>query len=79
MGLSGLARGAWIDIRSPYLGLQEYLIDQAAGDGALDPGTAGTSGFNELALMHQEDIQDNTSPRHPGTPGHFTCGAADGT
>lgn len=71
--------GAWIDIRSPYPGLEQYLIDQAAGDGALAPGVPGTSGFNELALVYQADIQDNTSPPHPETPGHFTCGAADGT
>jgi Ca2+-binding RTX toxin-like protein len=71
--------GAWIDIRSPYPGLEQYLIDQAAGDGALDPGTPGSSGFDELALVYQQDIKDNTNPPHPETPGHFTCGAADGT
>jgi Ca2+-binding RTX toxin-like protein len=71
--------GAWIDIRSPYPGLEQYLIDQAAGDGALDPGTPGSSGFDELALVYQKDIQQNTNPPHPETPGHFTCGAADGT
>ena len=69
--------GAWIDIRSPYPGMMEFLIDQAEGDGAYQPGTFGTSGFRELALVYQQDIQHNTSPPHPETPGHFTCGVAD--
>jgi hypothetical protein len=69
--------GAWITIRNIEPGLLDYLIDKAEGHGALDPGTQGTSGFRELALVYNRDMQHNVNPPHPETPGHFTCGSAD--
>jgi len=55
--------------------MQQYLIDQATGDGAIDVATAGTSGFDELGLVYVSDIKQNNGPPYPGSPGHFTCAA----
>jgi Ca2+-binding RTX toxin-like protein len=69
--------GSWISIRNIEPGLLDYLIAKAEGHGALTPGTSGTSGFRELALVYNRDMRHNASPPHPETPGHFTCGVAD--
>jgi Ca2+-binding RTX toxin-like protein len=45
----------------------------AAGDGATTVTVEGASGEVELALVANKEIKDNTNPRHPDHPGHFTC------
>ncbi len=65
--------GAWVALREIQPGLLEYLINQAHGDGAFQPGTEGTSGFRELALVYHEDVAHNSNPPHTDTPGHFVC------
>jgi Ca2+-binding RTX toxin-like protein len=50
-----------------------FIQDLAEGDGALNPGSKGSSGFNEVAMVFSKDVKDNSNPPHPDTPGHFTC------
>ena len=69
--------GAWVSIRSPEPGLIEYLEDKAEGHGAVEVTEEGSSGFHELAMVYRSDLDENTEPPHPETPGHFTCGAAE--
>jgi hypothetical protein len=50
-----------------------YLLDQSLGDGALDPATRNSSGFDELGLVYTRDVNQNSGPAYPDTPGHFVC------
>jgi Ca2+-binding RTX toxin-like protein len=49
------------------------LVELAAADGALTPGTGGTSGWTELGLVTTKDNKQNNSPKHPDHPGGETC------
>jgi len=53
-----------------------FLQRLAEGDGALTPGAAGTSGFNELAMVFPQDVAQNSHLPHPDHPAHFTCDPA---
>ena len=66
--------GAYVNIRDQSPAIIAYFETQAATDGALRPKTAGTSGFNELAMVYKPDVKNNANPIYPGTPGHFFCG-----
>jgi hypothetical protein len=68
--------GAYVSTRQLSPSLVTYLQQQAEADGASDVtvGTRSTgSGFDELALVYQKDVKQNTKPAHPDTPAHFTC------
>jgi Ca2+-binding RTX toxin-like protein len=67
--------GEWIITRAQSPGMIAYLQDQALGDGALDPATAGSSGFRELGIVFHDENGENAQPViHPG---HFTCPPLD--
>ncbi len=52
--------------------LQRWAYSLGAGQGAADVTTAGTSAFDELALVYQADLQNHgAGPAFPTTPGHF--------
>ncbi|WP_206794239.1 calcium-binding protein [Amycolatopsis sp. MtRt-6] len=52
--------------------LQRWAYSLGAGQAAGDVTTAGTSAFDELALVYQSDLQEHGSgPAFPTTPGHF--------
>ena len=57
--------GAWVDIRAQEPGLLDFLIDMATGDGAVDVGTSGSSGYNDLALVYKPDVKDNANLDFP--------------
>jgi hypothetical protein len=52
--------------------LQRWAGSLGAGQVAADVTTAGTSAYDELALVYQSDLQAHGSgPAFPSTPGHF--------
>ncbi|MEO6205179.1 MAG: hypothetical protein ABIO67_07350, partial [Mycobacteriales bacterium] len=72
------AYGGFNDVRqfSPEMQdfLQRWAYANGAGQTLTGPNgvlTAGTSGYNELALVYNADIRDNSGPAYPTTPGHF--------
>jgi Ca2+-binding RTX toxin-like protein len=69
------AYGGYTDVRlfSPTLQafLQQLAFSLGAGKSLSDVGTAGTSGYNELALVFTKDVKANSGSAYPGTPGHF--------
>jgi Ca2+-binding RTX toxin-like protein len=68
--------GEYVSTRQLSPSMVTYLQRQAEADGATDVagGPRGAdSGFDELALVYQQDIKQNTNPVHPDSPGHFTC------
>jgi hypothetical protein len=65
--------GAYVSIRDQSPAILTYFQTQARADGALNPQTSGTSGYNELALVYKPDVKNNSHPIYPGTPGHFFC------
>lgn len=71
--LCGPQYGEYVITRSPSPSVKDFLVQLAAGDGALDPGSAGSSGYAEIAIVYQPDYKTNSHPPHPDTPGHFTC------
>jgi len=50
-----------------------FLQDLAAGDGAVDTATEGSSGFDEVAIVFSKEVRRNSHPPHPHSPGHFVC------
>jgi hypothetical protein len=52
-----------------------YLREQSEGDGAFQPITSNSSGFDELGLVYTGDVRFNSGKAYPGTPGHFVCPA----
>ena len=50
-----------------------FLQRLAEGDGALDTGTNGSSGFREVAYVFPNERRFNAKPPHPDHPGHFVC------
>ncbi len=76
------AFGEYVITRDTSPSLQAYLDQQAAADGAFGPtSNSVNSGFRELGMVRRGDYAANNAPRHPDTPGHFTCstGATGGT
>jgi Ca2+-binding RTX toxin-like protein len=67
--------GAYVTIRDQNPALIDYLLEQAATDGALTPGVKASSGGNEIAMVFKPDVKSNSNPIYPGTPGHFFCPA----
>ena len=68
--------GEFVSTRQMSPSFLVYLQKQAEADGATDVlgGPRATdSGFDELALVYQTDIKNNSKQPHPDTPGHFTC------
>ena len=65
--------GAYVTIRDQNPALIDYLLEQAATDGALSPAIKTSSGGNEVAMVYKPDVKFNTNPVYPGTPGHFFC------
>lgn len=52
--------------------MQEWSYGVGIGQAATDVTTAGTSAFDELALVYQSDIKDHGNGKaFPTTPGHF--------
>ncbi|HEY3483328.1 MAG TPA: hypothetical protein VGL02_31015, partial [Streptomyces sp.] len=52
--------------------LQRWAHSLGAGQGPADVTTAGTSAYDELALVYQADLQEHgAGPAFPTTPGHF--------
>ena len=43
-----------------------------AGKSLDDLKTPGTSGFNDLALVYNADVKNNSGNAYPTTPGHST-------
>ena len=62
-------------IRSPSTGMEEFLRLLAINDGAASDGsgTLTSSGAGELAYVFPQDINANTSPKHPDVKGGFSC------
>jgi hypothetical protein len=54
-------------------GLQAFLQDLSAADGAVNTRTSGSSGFSDLAYVFTSERGKNSHPPHPDHPGHFTC------
>jgi Ca2+-binding RTX toxin-like protein len=71
--LCGPQYGEFVITRSHSPSVIDFLAQLAAGDGALNPGTASSSGYSEISIVYQPDFQTNSHPPHPDTPGHFTC------
>ena len=67
------AYGAYVTIRDQNPALIDYLLEQAATDGALTPDVKTSSGGNEIAMVYKPDVKNNANPVYPGTPGHFFC------
>ncbi len=65
--------GAYVTIRGQAPSLIQWLLELAESSGAVTPGTVGSSGGNEVAMVYKKDVKNNTNPIYPGTPGHFTC------
>jgi Ca2+-binding RTX toxin-like protein len=65
--------GAYVTIRDMSPAVIDYWQKQALTDGAYQPTTAGTSGYDELAMVFKPDVKNNTNPVYPGTPGHRAC------
>lgn len=80
------AYGEGVITRQHSPAMQQYLQNQATGDGAVDVTSGATalsgsyftgtgSGFDDLAMVYTTDIaKDNAGAAFkPGTPGHFVC------
>ncbi|MEO8289743.1 MAG: CARDB domain-containing protein [Gaiellaceae bacterium] len=65
------AYGEGVITRQHSPSMQQFLIDESFGDGAIDTANPASSGFRELGLIHPGEESGN--PVFPGTPGHFTC------
>jgi hypothetical protein len=65
--------GAYVTIRDQSPGLIDYILEQAATDGALTPTVKTSSGGNEVAMVYKPDVKNNANPVYPGSPGHFFC------
>jgi Ca2+-binding RTX toxin-like protein len=65
--------GDWVITRLISPDMLAYLPDQALGDGALDPATTNSSGFDELGLVYTGDVRENSGKPYPDSPGHFVC------
>ena len=74
------AYGGFNDLRSPSPAIQSFLQSWATGIGAGRPGspgtpdvlTAGTSAYDELAMVTTADGKGHgTGSAYPTTPGHF--------
>ena len=70
------AYGAGVILRGHSPQVQALLQTLAEADGALTPAKAGTSGYQELAMVFAKDSSKNSHPPHPDHPGHFTCPAS---
>lgn len=68
--------GDYVVTRDHSPNIVKFLQALAAGDGAVDTVTLGSSGFNELTIVFPKDVQQNSHPRHLLNPGHFTCSAS---
>ncbi len=73
MYLCPASYGAYVTIRDQNPALIDYLLEQAATDGALTPADKPSSGGNEVAMVYKPDVNKNANPVYPGTPGHFFC------
>jgi Ca2+-binding RTX toxin-like protein len=67
------AYGDWGITRQHSPSMQTFLQDLAFGMGAVQTATAGTSGYNETAMVFPGD-KNNANPVNPDNPAHFTCG-----
>jgi Ca2+-binding RTX toxin-like protein len=69
------AYGGYNDVRVLNPAVQGFLEQLAfalgAGASLTEVRTAGTSGFNELAMVYTADVQNNSGSAYPSTPGHF--------
>jgi Ca2+-binding RTX toxin-like protein len=65
--------GEYVITRDHSPHIVSFLQSLAAGDGAANTASGGSSGFNEIAIVFSKDIQQNSHPPHPDNPGHFTC------
>jgi hypothetical protein len=65
------AYGEGVITRMHSPGMQAFLENESAGDGAIATTNPTSSGFRELALVPPGGESGN--PVYPGTPGHFTC------
>jgi Ca2+-binding RTX toxin-like protein len=69
------AYGGYNDVRVLSPAVQGFLEQLAfalgAGASLTEVRTAGTSGFNELALVYNADVKSNSGSSYPTTPGHF--------
>ena len=68
--------GDWTATRALEPGLPEFFTGLSRGDGLLNPATPGSSGFLELGFVYTSDVNQNSNPPHPETPGNFYCGNA---
>jgi Ca2+-binding RTX toxin-like protein len=65
--------GDWGITRQHSPSMQAFLQNLARGMGAVQTSTAGTSGYDETAMVFPGD-KDNANPVNPDNPAHFTCG-----
>jgi hypothetical protein len=69
------AYGGYNDVRLLNPTLQSFLEQLAfslgAGKTLAEVQTAGTSGFDDLALVYSADVKSNSGSAYPSTPGHF--------
>ena len=65
--------GEFVITRSLAPGIQVFLQELAASDGAYETAVPGSSGFGELAYVFANQARFNSNPPHPENPGHFTC------
>jgi len=65
--------GDWGITRQFSPSMQAFLQELAFGMGAIQTTTAGTSGFDETAMVFAGD-PGNANPVNPDNPAHFTCG-----
>jgi hypothetical protein len=75
------AYGGFTDVRTSAPAVEDFLRTWATGNGAGRPAgagttadvlTAGTSAYDELALVYNGDNKDHaTGSAYPTTPGHF--------
>jgi hypothetical protein len=65
--------GEFVITRGHSPSVVQFLQELAMGDGALDTGTEGSSGFEEIAIVFASEARFNSHLPHPDNPGHFTC------
>jgi Ca2+-binding RTX toxin-like protein len=69
------AYGGYNDVRqfSPAMQtfLQQLAFSLGAGKSLNEVQTPGTSGFDDLALVYNSDVNKNSGSAYPTTPGHF--------
>jgi hypothetical protein len=69
------AYGGYNDVRTLSPNMQGFLeklaFNLGAGKTLADLQTKGTSGYNELALVYNADVKNNSGSAYPTTPGHF--------